>query len=293
MQGITIVGPGRMGGALAYALSSAGERVDRLIFRDRKPRTLISRLDVRPELIQIQQIKVIDSKVLIITTQDEELPAAVRFLANKVRPGTIVFHTSGSISSEILKPFVERGCSTASMHPLASITNWKDGVERFPGAYFCLEGDKKAIAAARRIVKKIGGKPFSIRSDEKALYHAAAVTAAGHVTALFDIAVSLMVKAGLDRTSARRVLQPLLLGVAQNLASKDTPAALTGTFSRGDEETLSRHIEALKKHASKTESVVYLDLALRSIDIAIQNGLDPKKAAHMRRSIKIAKDALR
>ena len=283
-----------MGGALAFALSTAGERIDRFIFRDHRPaRALVSSLKFKPELVQIGKVNAVDSKILIITTQDEELPSAVRSLADKVRPDTVVFHTSGSISSEILKPFARRGCAAASMHPLASITNWKDGVERFPGAYFCLEGDKKAVAAARRIVKKIGGKPFSIRSDEKALYHAAAVTAAGHVTALFDIAVSLMVKAGLDRTSARRVLQPLLLGVAQNLASKDTPAALTGTFSRGDEETLSRHIEALKKHASKTESVVYLDLALHSIDIAIQNGLDPKKAAHMRRSIKIAKDALR
>jgi predicted short-subunit dehydrogenase-like oxidoreductase (DUF2520 family) len=179
------------------------------------------------------------------------------------------------------------------MHPLASITNWKDGIERFPGAYFCLEGDGKAVSAGKRTLKKLGGKAFSIKTDEKALYHAAAVTSAGHVTALFDIAVSLMVKTGLDRAKARKVLQPLLLGVAQNLASKDTPDALTGTFSRGDEETLLRHIEALKKHASTSESSVYLDLAIRSLDIALKNGLDPKKAARMRRTIKIAKDALR
>ena len=283
-----------MGGALAFALSTAGERIDRFIFRDHRPaRALVSSLKFKPELVQIGKVSAVDSKILIITTQDEELPSAVRSLADKVRPDTVVFHTSGSISSEILKSFARRGCAAASMHPLASITAWKDGDERFRGAYFCLEGDKKAVDTGKRIVKKLGGKPFTINPNEKALYHAAAVTAAGHVTALFDIAVSLMAKSGLDRTYARKVLQPLLLGVAQNLASKDTPAALTGTFARGDEQTLARQIDALKKHAGKSESPIYLDLALRSLDIAVQNGLDPKKAGRMRRSIKMAKDARR
>lgn len=283
-----------MGGALAYALSAAGERIDRLVFRSAKPpRTLISHIDPKPEVVSIDKIDLIESGILFITTQDEQLATVTQILADKIKPGTIVFHTSGSISSEILRSFAERGCSTASMHPLASIANWKDGIKRFLGAYFCLEGDSKAVSAGKRLVKKLGGKPFSIKTDEKALYHAAAVTAAGHVTALFDVAVSLMVKTGLDRISSRKILQPLLLGVAGNLASKDTPAALTGTYSRGDEETLSRHIEALKKHADKGESSVYLYLALHSLDIAVKNGLDAKKAARMRRTIKIAKDALR
>jgi predicted short-subunit dehydrogenase-like oxidoreductase (DUF2520 family) len=283
-----------MGGALAFALSTAGERIDRLVYRDHVPsRALIPALKFTPAVVPVGKIDTINSKILIITTQDEELPAVVKLLAGQTRSGTIVFHTSGSISSDILKPFAERRCSIASLHPLSSITNWKDGVERFPGAYFCLEGDKKAISAGKRLVKKLGGRSFSIKTTEKALYHAAAVTAAGHVTALFDIAVSLMVKTGLDRKSARKILQPLLFGVAQNLATNDTPAALTGTFARGDEETLSRHIAALKKHADKAESSIYFDLAMHSLDIAVRNGLDPKKAARMRRSIKMAKDAPR
>jgi predicted short-subunit dehydrogenase-like oxidoreductase (DUF2520 family) len=294
VQGITIVGPGRMGGALAYALSAAGERIDRLAFRVNKPpRTLISSIDPTPDVISIDKISLLDSEILFITTQDEQIDAVTQVLADKVQPGTIVFHTSGSMSSEILKPFAERGCSTASIHPLASITNWRDGIERFRGAYFCLEGNHKAISTGKQLVKKLGGRPFSIKTNEKALYHAAAVTAAGHVTALFDMAVSLMVKTGLERTTARKILVPLLLSVAQNLTAKDTPVALTGTYSRGDEETLVRHINALKRHGTKSESSVYFDLALRSIDIAVKNGLDPKKAARMRRTIKIAKDALR
>jgi predicted short-subunit dehydrogenase-like oxidoreductase (DUF2520 family) len=281
-----------MGGALALALSRAGLRIDAVLYRNTGlSRSLVSKLNSKPQLISIDKVDSISSPILFITTQDQELPEIPDLLAAKTRPGTIVFHTSGSSSSDILKPFAERGCITASFHPLASITNWSDGPERFRGAYFCLEGADKAVRTARSLVRKLGGQPFVIAAADKPLYHAAAVTAAGHVTALFDVALSLMIKSGLDRRTARRVLQPLLLGVAENLASHDTPAALTGTFARGDEATLRRHLEALNRKASWEEAQIYRDLALRSIKLAEQNGLDTRIARRMRRTIKIAKDA--
>ena len=98
-----------------------------------------------------------------------------------------------------------------------------------------------------------------------------------------------MVKSGLGRRQAREILQPLLFGVAENLSHKDTPAALTGTFARGDEATLSRHLTALTKNATKDEFSIYLDLAERSIDLAERRGSDKQKTAKMRRSIKMAK----
>jgi len=283
-----------MGGALALALSRAGLRIDAILYRRTRPsQSLISKLDPKPQLISIEKVANISSPILFIATQDQELPEIPDRLAATTHPGTIVFHTSGSISSDILKPFAENGCITASFHPLASITNWSDGLERFRGAYFCLEGADKAVRTARSLIRKLGGQAFVITAADKPLYHAAAVTAAGHVTALFDVALSLMIKSGLDRQTARHVLQPLLTGVAENLSGHDTPAALTGTFARGDEATLQRHLEALKRKASHEESRIYRDLALRSIKLGEQNGLDARVANRMRRTIKIAKDAAR
>jgi predicted short-subunit dehydrogenase-like oxidoreductase (DUF2520 family) len=279
-----------MGGALALALSQAGEPVDEIIYRSRpKTAALVSRQSHKPKLTSFTKVAEITSNVLIIATQDEELAQTAETLASKVRPKTIVFHTSGSISSEILMPFKRIGAETASLHPLASISSAADGPARFRGAFFCIEGSAKAVAVGKRIVKKLGGKAFTIDAAEKPLYHAAALTAAGHVTALFDVAVSLMEKSGLERGIARKVLQPLLLGVAQNLSRYDTSEALTGTFARGDEATLSRHLKALASAASELEYTIYLDLALRSIDLAESNGLDKARASRMRRSIGMAK----
>ncbi|HYJ92915.1 MAG TPA: DUF2520 domain-containing protein, partial [Pyrinomonadaceae bacterium] len=210
-------------------------------------------------------------------------------LANKIAPRTAVFHTSGSLSSAVLLPLKEAGCSIASIHPLASISSSESASQRFRGAYFCLEGDQKAVRIGRRLVRDLGGRPFTIDPSAKAIYHAAAVTAAGHATALFDIAITLMMHTGLVRKTARSVLQPLLAGVAANLQHQDTAAALTGPFSRADVATFERHLACLTESATKGELIVYLELASRSLDLAEHRGINKAAIAKMRKMISLAK----
>ena len=294
MHGITIVGPGRMGGALAIALSRAGYTIDSLVYRRKAAAAKVAgQLIPRPRLSFIQRITDLESPIVFISTQDEDIGEAVARLKPKVREGSAVFHTSGSLSSDVLSPLRDQGCVVASLHPLASVSAPVDGADRLAGAFFCVEGDKKAVRIARELIGAIGGHAFTIDASKKALYHAAALTAAGHVTAVFDVALSLMTKAGLARKDARRVLQPLLETVTANLRIKDTPKALTGTFARGDAGTLDRHLAALERSAGRDEVDIYMALAERSIGLARQNGLDPQKIAKMRRRIKMAKEQSR
>jgi predicted short-subunit dehydrogenase-like oxidoreductase (DUF2520 family) len=290
MHGITIVGPGRVGGALAVGLSEAGYGIDSLIYRNHRPRrSLSAAIGSNNLILNINKVQSIGSPIVIIATQDQELEKAVSSLSAKLKKGAVVFHTSGSISSDVLNGFREFGCSVASIHPLASITNWTDGIKRFPGSYFCLEGDNKAVRIGAQIAKRLGAYSFKIDSRHKSLYHAAALTSAGHTIALFDIAVGFMTKAGVDRKMARRLLQPLLLGVAQNLADKDTDSALTGTYARGDESTMHRHLKALYGSATDDEIELYIELALRSIDLAGRRGSLPTKTNRMRKELLVAK----
>lgn len=294
MQGITIIGAGRLGGALAFALRQAGEHIDALIFRQhRPPKGLVGSLEKDTEILTIDRLDVIRSRMVIVAIQDDDLPEIPARLRGKLSSGTAILHTSGSVSSEVLAPLRLAKCHVGSMHPLASITSWKDGSAAFRGAYFGIEGDAKAIAAGRRLARKLGGHPFDLLTEKKALYHAAAVMSAGHVTALFDAAAAVMVESGVARSKARTILQPLLLTVAENLRTNDTPAALTGTFARGDTSTLKRHLEALDDAANENEMNIYLDLAERSIEIAKRASVDDKKAAQMCEMIKLAKERKR
>jgi predicted short-subunit dehydrogenase-like oxidoreductase (DUF2520 family) len=116
------------------------------------------------------------------------------------------------------------------------------------------------------IVRDLGGKSFSIRSEDKPLYHAAAVMSSGNVVALFDVALEMLVQCGLTRKTARSILQPLIASTVRSLETKDPAQALTGTFSRGDLETVKRHLAALNKNKDALE--LYRLLGKRSLKLA-------------------------
>jgi predicted short-subunit dehydrogenase-like oxidoreductase (DUF2520 family) len=293
VQGITVVGPGRLGGALALVLSHSGYKIDTLVYRSHRGIAALARqLEPSPATVRIDKLKDIASPIVIIAVQDEVMADTVRALESSIGTSSTVFHTSGSLSSDILASLRTKRRSIASLHPLASVSNWNDGQHRFRGAYFCLEGDRKAIKVGKELVKKLGGHSIIIDGEHKALYHAAALTAAGHVTALFDVGLGFMVKAGINRKTAKKMLQPLLAGVARNLSVEDTAQALTGTYARGDEGTMQRHLDALRSDATIDESIIYLELAVRSIDLAEKAGTDPARLKKMRHAIMVAKENL-
>ena len=74
--------------------------------------------------------------------------------------------------------------------------------------------------------------------------------------------------------TAKNVLLPLIKSAVGNLETLSTASALTGTFARADEETFSRHLEAI--HATVTPEIIeiYLQLAARSLHLAERNGVD-------------------
>ena len=154
------------------------------------------------------------------------------------------------------------------------------------GAFYCLEGDQTALRIARAIVKDLQGTSFSIRPESKALYHAAALMAAGHLTALVDLATELLAACGLKQTSAREVLLPLVASAVHNLQVSAPEEALTGTFARGDVATVRRHLAALsgKKHAEAL--AVYKLLGLRSLRLAARNKVDPQRIKQIRSLLK-------
>ena len=287
---ITIIGPGRLGGALALALSRSGSKVSQIVYHSRpRAKRLAAKLHPTPNLVPLGKVETIASKLVLITVPDDAITDTVNAISNAVVGVGTIFHTSGSIPSDVLAPLRANGRTVASIHPLASVSTWEDGVQRFRGSFFCVEGDPKAVTIGKRLVSQLGGRTFTIPAQNKPLYHVAALTAAGQVTALFDIAIGLMMKAGVQREMAKKLLQPLLEGVAKNLATEDTSKSLTGTYARADERTMNRHLLTLGQNATRDEIVVYLELALRSIDLAEKTGVDCSKLESMRKTLMVAK----
>jgi predicted short-subunit dehydrogenase-like oxidoreductase (DUF2520 family) len=287
---VSIIGAGRLGGALALALTERGYSVEALVSRhpnQARARRLASNRVLALSPHQLATLP--PSKLILIATPDDvigEVAATLATLMKRSSRGRTVMHTSGVLSSEALSPLAVLGFHTGSIHPLVSVSESIEGAAGLAGAYYCLEGDAAALRIARALVRDLSGHSFTIAAEHKALYHAAAVMASGHLTALVDTANELLTHCGLDQASAGRVLWPLIASAVKNLATADAAQALTGPFARGDLATVSRHLKALAANGQTEALELYRLLGQRSLRMMEEKGgVDPIRTRRIRKAL--------
>lgn len=287
---VTIIGVGRLGGALALALSEKGYQISQLVARNRENAETVSRLiNPTPRVIGIDEFDGILSDIIFITSQDDEIEEIVRNLANRLEQMPVVYHVSGALSSDLLSPLRELGCEVGSFHPMISVSDPVVGSGSFKDAFICLEGDQEAVFIGKKIAETLGGKPFSIDAKYKPLYHAAAVTASGHLVALISMAIEMLTKCNLPEYEAQKILLPLINSTLNNLSTQQPHEALTGTFARGDLNALNSHLEALRQNVSEQIFRTYLQLGEHSIDLAAKRGSNRADLENLRSALRSAR----
>ena len=266
---VSIIGSGRLGTALARALAANGYAIKSLVARTAKSaRKAATVLDATVQVLAAKNLRSLrPADVFLITVPDDQIAGVAAELSHlqpepKRKPTAL--HTSGALSADVLKPLRDKGWATGSLHPLISISGGDSTVR---GAYWSIEGDRATLRLAKAMVEDLEGKSFSIRSDDKPLYHAAAVMSSGNVVALFDVALDMLAECGVERKTARSILLPLIASTVRSLEDKDPAQALTGTFSRGDVETVKRHLAALKKKDLVDALELYRLLGKRSLKL--------------------------
>lgn len=291
MRKISIIGAGRIGGALALALSEKYQ-IQKLYVRSPETARLVAgKIPIPPRIENLDETEFFFEDLIFIATQDSEIEkVSEKLFATAHAEGTFVFHLSGALSSEILEPLCEKNYRIGSIHPLVSVSDYLSGAEKFKDAFFCIEGEEDALGKAREIAEALGGKTFSIEKKFKPLYHAAAVTASGHFVALLRTAAEMLSICGVPAPEAKEILLPLVASTFENLREKDFEKALTGTFARGDVEVFKNHLEALEKYAAPEQTRVYLELGEISHGLAESCGeIDGGRLKKMREEISLAK----
>ena len=160
--------------------------------------------------------------------------------------GLIVLHTSGALGSTLLSSLKSCGAAVGSMHPLQSFSG--AGIPPLEGRVFGIEGDEPAVRVARRIARALEGTPVKVTPAKKALYHAAGAFAAGHLLALEEAGVQLLMNAGIKRAAATKALLLLSRQVLDNYDKLGPHYAWTGPLSRGDYGVVASHQQALQQH---------------------------------------------
>ncbi len=288
VQSISIIGAGRVGGALAIALNRSGYTIDSVYYRGTKYLSALK--DTLPPTTRFEnnlRSNLPASDILFIASGDPDIRGIADDVAKLSSLPKFAFHTSGSLSSAELSSLSEKGLRTGSIHPLAAVSDPIAGAERLRGAFFCVEGDEDSVNVAEELARAVGGRPFSIPSESKPIYHAAAVMSAGHVVALLDAAIEMMTHCGLSTDESREILVPLAAGSVENLKDRRPSAALTGPYARGDVSALSRHLSSFEDaHVGNELRNIYLDLALRSVELMSAEG---RRLETLREAILIAK----
>jgi predicted short-subunit dehydrogenase-like oxidoreductase (DUF2520 family) len=276
---LSVIGAGRLGTGLALTLADRGYKTVAVVCRHehsarRAATTLKGALFLTPDRLS----ELPPSKIILIATPDDVIGETASSLAAFLSPSadTTVLHTSGALSSKVLEPLRRRRISTGSLHPLAAVSDPESARRSLPKAYYCVEGQPKAVAVAKRIVKALNGQSFSVSSQKKPLYHAAALIAAGHSVALFDAASEMLSRCGLKRTEAQRVLLPLVRSTVANLEQSNPSKALTGTFSRGDIATVREHLRAIEAEGLNDVLEIYRVLGRRSLELSGVVNKDPQ-----------------
>lgn len=212
-----------------------------------------------------------DSDLFLIGASDNNIRECCQLLAKSkiVKPGNIVFHCSGAISSEILVPLRDQGAFIASVHPVKSFADVKTAVETFKGTFCGIEGDKAAIEVLTRAFTDIGGNVFNIDSRRKVFYHSATVIVCNYLVALMEVGIQAYIKSGLERDQAKAIMEPIVRGTVENIFKFDTVQALTGPIARGDSEVVEDQFKAL---ASWDMYVAEIYRSLGSVAVNLSKG---------------------
>jgi len=277
MIDVAIIGAGNLGTALGSALSQKGYRIKALSCRTlssaRKSLQIIGEGKALTDNIQAAR----EGKLVFISVPDSEITKVVKELAQGSLPWKekYVFHCSGLISAEVLKPLKIKGAFTASFHPVQSFSQKKGGPNQLEGIYFGLEGDEKALELAEKIASRLGGYPIIIQGKDKALYHAACSVASNFFVVLLEVAASLLKFIGIEEKQASEIVLPLIQGTLENVKDFGLENSLTGPLIRGDQESVEKHLDALRKHPDFFE--IYRILSTQALKIAKKRNLTPEK----------------
>lgn len=187
------------------------------------------------------------SDVVLLGVPDHALQEVVRRAAAALA-GRVVVHLAGSVGVEPLRGATD-AAALCALHPVQACPDVDTALARLPESAWgvtCSAGAEPW--AARLIEEDLGGTPIEVREEDRPLWHAAAVTTSNGISALMATGEALLESIGVDLPGL--VLGPIAAGTVANARQAGGgAAALTGPVVRGESDVITRHLDAVSRHA--------------------------------------------
>ncbi len=244
---IMLVGSGNLAQALGPALRRAGYRITAIASRHdatsrRRAAALARKVGAR--VVGLAEA-VPEAAVVWLCHTDDALAETARLLARQNGwRGKIALHSSGALTSDVLSPLRRAGAHVGSLHPMMTFV--AKAAPEMSEVPFAVEGDRRAVAAAKRVVKDLGAQVFDLKKQSKVLYHALGSFSSPMVVAALVTAERVGKAAGLTEKQTRAIMAPILRQTLANYLEHGAAAAFSGPIRRGDMDTVRRHVRELK-----------------------------------------------
>ncbi|MCC6865966.1 MAG: DUF2520 domain-containing protein [Ignavibacteria bacterium] len=261
MKKILIIGLGKLGTSLYYALKST---------RKYKVISINSQSDFKLNAVK----KITFSNIIILCVKDSQIKNTAVKIAKLHIPlkGKIIMHTSGALTSDEFICLNNTGVLKASFHPVQSFAkkvNKKNG--SFQKIYVAIEGDKKAITAAETAAKNIGSIPFKIKKKNKIYHHICCVIASNYLSVLNyrieEIGRKKIQINGFKNVSFLNIYRPLAEKTLKNISMYGAVKSLTGPIERNDKVTIKYHLDTLKNENFEL-LMFYILMGIETVNLA-------------------------
>ena len=270
LGGIGFIGAGKVGFALGKYLSDHGERLTGYYSRTYESANQAATFTNSLSFKSLSDL-VESSDTLFITVPDREISGVWDCMKEAADlKGKTVIHTSGACDIALFSGIKDTGAYGFSLHPLCAVSDRCHSHETLSTAIFTIEKDDSLdsvyISKANAIKKAFSNaesEVIELRSEDKTLYHAAAVVASNMMVGLSYMSEQMLKRVGFTDDAAKKALIPLLRGTVDNICRQGSVKALTGPVERNDSMTVSKHLTKLNEQ----ESDVYKDLTRKLIEI--------------------------
>ena len=272
---IAILGPGRVGTALARRFREAGADVLGLLGRDAARTAAAVRWSGAGRVLDWRDLA--GAHVVLFAVADPALPALVATAIERSahRRCALWVHTSGRHGLDVFAPARGHGLRCGALHPVAPFADPAAGLTALAGAPALCEGDPRSERLLRRLAVLLGLVPVFVPGLDRARYHAACALAANGATALRGLVDEAFAAAGVWPDGAPRAFADALMGAAlDGTGRRGAAAALSGPVRRGDAETVAVHLRALAESGPLLADV-YRALAHAALRLAAAEGLAP------------------
>jgi predicted short-subunit dehydrogenase-like oxidoreductase (DUF2520 family) len=269
---IAIIGSGKVGTAVGYLLKRAGHDIVAVadVFLEEAQRAVVyTGGEPTTDLVHAAR----GADCILITTNDDAISAVCKTVVTGggVDKGDKVVHTSGAGGLDLLREAKRHGAHVACIHPLQTFADVESAIGKIPGSTFGITADEEILSWADAIVGDLGGRPFHVPDEDKALYHAAACMASNYLVTLMYLVEEIYGRMGLSREEAIRAFWPLVKGTIGNIESKGTIASLTGPIARGDGGTIRKHVRGFRTRFPSLLKL-YREMGLFTAEVAARKG---------------------